>query len=74
MSHFQRRLEKTADDGSRIVLCLDSHHAWFIERPADRDAGVTPLGGFRSEEAARRWADRSFPGGEWGQVDARPAE
>lgn len=74
MSHFHPRLEKTADDGSRIVLCLDPHHAWFIERPADRDAGVNPLGGFRSEKAARDWADRTFPGGEWGPFRAPPAE
>lgn len=65
MSHYIHVSEKTAADGNRLVLCVDGHEAWFIERPTDRQVGSSPLGGFRSEEAARRWADRSFAGGSW---------
>jgi hypothetical protein len=69
MSHFQPRLQKQADDGSRVIVCLDGHHAWFLERPEDREQKGNPLGAFRSEEAARTWGDRHFPGGQWQRID-----
>lgn len=65
MSHFRPVSEKTTDDGSHLVISIDGHHAWFLQRPADRDAQANPLGAFQSEQAARAWADREFPGGEW---------
>ena len=68
MAHFVEKRRKRAEDGSEVELCLDGHHAWFIRRPVDRDEKSNPLGAFRSEEAARTWADRHFPGGEWKDV------
>lgn len=66
MSSFVAKLEKKADDESIVRLCVDGHLAWFVERPADRDAATHPMGAFRSEEAAKRWADHHHPGGQWG--------
>ena len=69
MSHFRPISEKTADDGSHLVISIDGHHAWFLQRPADREAQANPLGAFQSQQAARTWADREFPGGEWAGID-----
>lgn len=65
MAHFRPVAEKTSDDGCRLVICIDGHAAWFLERPVDREVGGLPLGAFRSQEAARAWAERHFPGGTW---------
>ncbi|MBW2735109.1 MAG: hypothetical protein JRH20_22230 [Deltaproteobacteria bacterium] len=65
MSSFLARLEKKADDESVVKLCVDGHLAWFVERPDDRDPETHPMGAFRNEAAARAWADRHYPGGEW---------
>jgi len=65
MASFIPKLKKTAEGGEELRLCVDGHAAWFVERPDDRERHVNPLGAFRSEEAARRWVDRHFPGGEW---------
>ena len=68
MSAFKPVQKKTADDGKEIRLCLDGHHAWFIERPVDREAQTHPMGAFISDEAAKAWADHHHPGGAWTPV------
>jgi len=65
MTSFKPFKKKTSDDGDEVVICLDGHRAWFVERPEDREAHAQPIGAFIDEEAARRWADRHFEGGDW---------
>jgi dienelactone hydrolase len=69
MSSFVPKFEKTAEDGSEIRLVIDGHHAWFVERPEDREAHAHPMGAFNGEAFARAWADREFPGGDWKPVE-----
>jgi hypothetical protein len=62
MASFRRTEVKRSDDGTEVALFQDRNDgSWF----AGKAGGAFPLGAFSSAEAARRWADQAFPGGEW---------
>ena len=65
MAHFKAKYQKKADDGSSVTLYKDPTGAWFVGRPDTPAYAPIPMGAFISLPAARRWADRHFPGGSW---------
>ena len=57
-------MEKTVD-GARVTIWRDASHAFYVGKVPDANLARYPMGAFQSLAAARAWADRSFPGGEW---------
>ena len=57
-------MEKTID-GARVTIWRDASQAFYVGKAPDANLERYPMGAFRSVDAARAWADRSFPGGEW---------
>lgn len=74
MAHFTPRAEKRDAQGSLVVLYTDDHAAWFVGRKGDPSLDPHPMGAFRSEEAAKNWADHKFDGGSWGAPGSAPAK
>jgi hypothetical protein len=66
-----RVLEK-AVDGALVTVWRDTTHAFYVGKVPDANLARYPMGAFRFLEAARAWADRSLPGGEW-RINARGA-
>lgn len=65
MARLRSKRCKTAQDGSRVTL-YEGVEGWYIGRPGpDMAYHPTPMGAFATEEGARKWADRRFPGGSW---------
>jgi hypothetical protein len=62
------RLQKRTPDGKLVVLSQDARAAWCVGSPGEPQFDPYPLGEFASMEAARRYADQHFPGGEWEPV------
>ena len=62
---FRPMRTKTSDDGAVITIFRDLHHGWFVGKQGDRAYEPQPLGAFKSEDAARAWADQHFEGGQW---------
>ncbi len=60
--------EKTVE-GARVTIWRDAHSAFYVGRAPDANLERYPMGAFQSLEAAKAWADRSFPGGEWRRLD-----
>lgn len=66
MATFRARFEKQAADGARVVLFqVATDGSWFVGSESDPWLHPIPLGAFCSREAARKWADARFPGGDW---------
>ncbi len=65
MARYRTRWVKTDGKGAPVSVCEDAWHAWFVSRPGDAATHPTPMGAFATAAAARDWADRRFPGGEW---------
>jgi hypothetical protein len=65
MATFERLGEKKIDDSTVILYRNVQDHAWFVGKTGDPALDPFPLGAFVSKEAAQRWADHHFPGGEW---------
>jgi hypothetical protein len=65
MAHFKKVSSKTAGDDFPVTLYKDSIGAYYVGHPGDRSTHPIPMGAFASRQAARRWADRRFPGGRW---------
>jgi hypothetical protein len=61
--------EKTLEDGSVVTLLRDFFHAYYVGKKPDPDLEGYPMGAFRSEDAAKTWADHEFAGGEWRAVE-----
>ena len=57
-------LQKTFE-GAQVTIWRDAHHAFYVGRAPDANLEEYPMGAFQSFEAAKAWADRSFPGGQW---------
>lgn len=70
MAKLRPRSAKRAADASSVTLYQDSAGAWFAGREGDPRVDPVPMGAFISEDAARKWADASFPGGDWEPVRA----
>ncbi|MEO6951146.1 MAG: hypothetical protein ABI321_04970 [Polyangia bacterium] len=69
MAKFELREIREASDGSKVRLFQDVHDAsWFAGKAGDSRLEPIPMGSFCSAEAARHWADQTFPGGTWSQV------
>lgn len=56
--------EKTVE-GAVVTIWRDAHHAFYAGKEPDPNLESYPMGAFQSEDAAKSWADRAFPGGEW---------
>lgn len=56
--------EKTVE-GAVVTIWRDAHHAFYVGRVPDPNLESYPMGAFQSEQAAKSWADRAFPGGDW---------
>jgi hypothetical protein len=65
MAHFKVREQKIADGDVRVTLMQDASGGWFVGCDQSPETHPTPLGAFITREAARSWADRHHPGGEW---------
>ncbi len=66
MAKFELREIREASDGAKVKLFQDAHDtSWFVGKAGDSKLEPIPLGSFCSAEAARRWADQTFPGGTW---------
>ena len=65
MAHFKERSRKTDEDDGMVILLQDGHNAWYIGKEDDDTCHPHPMGAFISKEAATKWADHHFPGGDW---------
>ncbi len=73
MPSFKPREHKTAEGGGRVIVYRDSTGAWYVGAPAAGEpCSPMPMGAFITREAARRWADRRFPGGAWSRATGEP--
>lgn len=69
MAKFELREIREASDGSKVKLFQDAHDtSWFVGKAGDSKLEPVPMGAFCSADAARRWADQTFPGGAWAAV------
>jgi hypothetical protein len=69
MAKLLLRSEKTASDGSTVTMLQNANdHGWYVGHKGDPRFEPIPLGAFQSKDAARRYADHNFPGGDWKDV------
>ena len=52
-------------EGDPVTIYRDIAHAFYVGKKTHGHLDQFPMGAFRSLEAAKRWADREFPGGDW---------
>ncbi len=65
MAGFSERSRKKDEDDGIVILYQDGHNAWFVGKEDDPSCHPRPMGAFISREAAKKWADHNFPGGDW---------
>ena len=71
MSRMTELARKHPVEGVMVRIFHDATHAFFVGKTPDGPLVRFSMGAFRSFEAARAWADQTFPGGSW---QAREAE
>ena len=55
------KLVRKLDDESTLTVFPDPALQWYVRKSPDDALEKRPVGAFKSREAARDWADHTFP-------------